>query len=58
MFSQSLMAFVSYSEYSYTNLMFVDPTVKVNGHHNLLKQLLPAMTQISDDSSPFTRTLL
>jgi len=52
-FSQSLMVFVGISKLGCTDLVFVDPGVKINGAYYrymlLSKQLLPVMREVSGE---------
>jgi len=53
MFSQSLIVSVGISKLGCTDLVFVDPGVKINGvhYHDVLlsKQLLPVMREVSGE---------
>jgi len=56
-FSKSVMVSVAVSKMGVTELMFVDPGVKVNGHYyrNVLlsQQMIPAIKQVAGDTSVF-----
>ena len=53
MFSRSVMVSTGISKLSLTDLIFVDPRVKINGGYYrdmlLSQQLLPMMRDVSDD---------
>jgi len=61
-FSRSVMVSVGVSKLGCTDLIFVDPGVKINGAYYrdvlLSQQLLPMMRDVSESSSFFSKTVL